>query len=129
MANDLNSAVLVGRLTKDPELKYSQSGTAIMECCIAVNRRTKKGDQWVDDANFFDFTYMGKGAEAVSKYAKKGGQVGIKGELKQERWEKDGVKHSRVKVHVDSLQLLGSKPEGQQSGSVDSGDFEDDIPF
>ena len=133
MANDLNSVVLVGRLTKDPELKYAASGTAIMNGSIAVGRRVKKGDQWADESSFFDFTYIGKGAEAVHKYALKGGLIGINGELKQERWEKDGQQRSKVVVFVNSFQLLGKK-EGQQVGSAPQEQFQDDgfedsIPF
>ena len=110
---DLNQVILVGRLTRDPELKYTTSGTAILGFDIAVNRSVKKGDKWTDEASFFNCTLFGKQAEAVSKYMEKGKQVAISGELTQDRWEKDGQKHSRVKIICNSLQLLGGKSEGK----------------
>ena len=66
-SSDLNMVAMVGRLTRDAELKYLGSGSAVVNLSIAVNRSKKEGDQWISEANFFDVTYFGKGAEAVSK--------------------------------------------------------------
>ena len=134
---DINQVTLVGRLTRDPELKYATSGTAILGFDIAVNRSVKKGDNWTDEASFFNCTLFGKQAEAVSKYMEKGKQVAVAGELTQDRWERDGQKHSRVKIICNSLQLLGGKSEGKQDTTErmvrDTFDtpenFESDIPF
>jgi single-strand DNA-binding protein len=145
---DINHVILVGRLTRDAELKFTNAGLAISKFSLAVNRRAKKGDTWQEETDFFDAVWMGKGAEAVSQYLLKGKQVGIQGELRQNRWEQDGQKRSRVEIFVTSLQLLGGgrgaqgpmpaaePPAGEaaQAGPASPGgpspdDFNDDIPF
>ncbi len=143
----INHVVLVGNLTRDAELKFTNAGLAISKFSLAVNRRTKKGDTWQDEANFFDAVYMGKAAEAVSQYLVKGKMIGIQGELRQDRWEQEGQKRSRVEIFVTNLQLLGGGRGGQAApvepgggdvpqpapGSPAPGtsadDFNDDIPF
>ena len=87
---DINVVVLVGRLTRDAELKYTKSGTAIVRFSLAVNRSRKQDDQWIDETSFFDIDFWGKGAEAVNRYLTKGQQVAVEGELRQDRWEQDG---------------------------------------
>ena len=127
---EINSVVLVGRLTRDGELKYSGGGMAILKFSLAINKRVKKGDQWVDQANFFDCTMLGKGAESVSKYVVKGKQIGVVGELTQNTWEKDGQRHSKVEIFVNTLQLLGGN-NAIESNTVGSSqeEYSDDIPF
>ena len=141
MSADINSVVLVGRLTRNAELKYTASGAAICNFSIASNRRIKKGDEWVDQASFFDLTLWNKQAEGLSKYLTKGTQVAIQGYLQQNRWEKDGQIMTKVQIGVDNIQLIGGKREGQQSAphkpaeerSQGYNDYppndEDDIPF
>jgi len=154
MAGDINHVVLVGRLTRDAELRYTASGTALCNFSIAVNRRVKKGEQWLDEASFFDLTLWDKQAENLNKYLVKGTQIAVQGELRQDRWEKDGQKFSKIQVFVENLQLLGSArgtSEGRASeqGSsmpsrpaeprnpapqkpadeFDPSAYEDDIPF
>jgi single-strand DNA-binding protein len=109
---DINKAVLIGRLTRDAELKYTAGGTAVTKFSIAVNRRRKANDRWEDEANFFDVTLFGKQGEALSKYLIKGKQVGVEGELRQERWEKDGQTRSRVEIAANNIQLFGGKDGG-----------------
>jgi len=122
MAGDINQVILVGRITRDAELKYTASGTALCNFSIAVNRRAKKGDQWTDEASFFDLTLWEKQAENLNKYLVKGTQVAVQGELRQDRWEKDGQKFSKVQVFVNNLQLLGSARGGSGEGrGPDSG--------
>lgn len=154
MAADINSVVMVGRLTRDAEIRYSGGGTAIVKFSLAQTHRRKSGDTWSDESHFFDVVMMGKGAEAVHKFLGKGKQVAIQGELRQNRWEQDGQPRSKVEVFAFNLQLLGGGPGGpggnggyqnSQSGSGqqdqsqgrDSFDpyaggsepFEDDVPF
>jgi len=145
-SQDMNQVALIGRLTRDGELRYTANGTALCNFSIAVNRRVKKGEQWADEASFFDITLWNKQAEGLNKYLLKGGQVAISGYLKQERWEKDGQKHSKISVHVEDIQLLGGKREGGQSegpsqapqqnkpvhaqnDDFDPSAYESDIPF
>jgi single-strand DNA-binding protein len=143
MAGSINHVVLVGNLTRNAELKYTNSGMAISTFSIAVNQRRKKDDQWVDEAHFFDVEYFGKAAEAVNQYLVKGKQVGVEGSLRQDRWEKDGQARSKVKITANNIMLLGGRPQGQAPGaspapsgghepaesSPPTDTFEDDIPF
>ncbi|HUZ16876.1 MAG TPA: single-stranded DNA-binding protein [Spirochaetia bacterium] len=143
--NDINRVIILGRLTRDAELKYTSGGSAVSKFSIAVNRRRKQGDQWVDEANFFDIALWGKQAESLNQYLTKGKQIAVEGELRQDRWEQDGQSRSRVEIHAVNIQLLGggaggggnrsgqgesprrtqSSPDAQESSS----EFEDDIPF
>ncbi|MBP3366972.1 MAG: single-stranded DNA-binding protein [Treponema sp.] len=121
MANsDINSVVIVGRLTRDAELRYLNSGTAVASFSIAVNRSKKDGDQWVSEAHFFDVSYFGRPAEGVKPYLTKGTQIAVQGSLKQDRWEKEGQKFSKVTIHADSVELLGSRSSGGSSGYQNS---------
>ncbi len=119
---DINHVVIVGRLTRDlgtdeRSFAYLPSGQARANVSIAVNRSRKQGDQWVDEANFFDVTIWGKTAENLKPYLTKGKQIAVDGYLKQDRWEKDGQKQSRVSIVANNVQLLGGRSDGgQQSG-------------
>ena len=124
MAGDLNVVVLVGRLTRNAELKYSQNGmSSMLRFSIAVNSRRRGADgNWSDDPNFFDCVYFSKTAEAMSQYLEKGRQVAIQGELRQSRWEgQDGQARNRVEIFVNNLTLLsqsqGGRPQGAPSQS------------
>ena len=118
-SSDINSVVIVGRLTRDVELKYMNNGNAVASMSIAVNRSKKEGDQWVSEAHFFDVSYFGKGAEAVKPYLTKGKQIAVQGSLRQNRWEKDGQKQSRVVIVADSVELLGGN--GGNGGGYSGG--------
>jgi len=144
MANDINSVVINGRLTRDSEVRYTNSGTAICKFSIASNKRVKSGEEWGDKASFFDIILWGKQGEALSQYLTKGQQVSVAGELVQNRWEQDGQKRSKVEINASNVQLVGAKteqrtnpavsmaqnvfnnPQGVQKGAAA---FEDDIPF
>ena len=129
---DTNITAQVGRLTREAELKYLQSGTAVLEFSIANNYSKKDSSgNWVDETNYFDISYFGKGAEAVSRFLSKGKQVCVVGSLRQERWEKDGDKRSKVKIMADTVQLLGGKGDSapaEHTPKTDD-DFEDSVPF
>ncbi len=114
---DINRVILVGRLTRDAEQSYTQSGYSILKFGLAVNRRRKQGDEWIDEANFFDVTVWGRQGEAIATYMTKGKQVGVEGQLRQERWEaQDGSKRSKVTVEASNIQLLGGR-DGASSGA------------
>jgi len=115
---DLNHVILIGRLTRDAELKYTANGQAVCKFSLAVNRRRKNGDQWVEEANFFDIVLWGRQGETLNQYLIKGKQVAVHGELRQDRWEQDGQNRSKVEIVANNLQLLGG---GQGSGSGNSG--------
>jgi len=126
---DINSVTIVGRLTRDAELKMTAGGTACAKFSIAVNRRKKQGDSWVDEASFFDAVLWGKLAEAMQQYLTKGKQVAIQGELRQSRWEQEGQKRSRVEINVDNLQLLGGKSDAPAKPQGNTFCRAEDIPF
>lgn len=120
-SSDLNSVVLIGRLTRDAELSYLSNGNPVCKLGIAVNRSRKDGDQWISEANFFDVTLFGKSGESLKQYLTKGKQIAVQGALKQDRWEKDGQKFSKVQIVANNVQLLGGKSEGSASYSGQSG--------
>jgi single-strand DNA-binding protein len=111
-----NRVILVGNMTRDPELRYIASGTAVSDIGLAVNDRVKRGDQWVEETTFVDVTLWGRTAEIANEYLSKGSPVLIEGRLKLDRWEKDGQKHSKLKVIGERLQMLGGRGDGSQSG-------------
>jgi len=151
---DLNHVVLIGRLTRDAEIKYTAGGQAVCKFSIAVNRRKKNGDQWEDEANFFDIVLWGKQGESLQSYLLKGKMVGIDGELRQDRWQQDGQNRSKIEIIASYVQLLGgggnnsggggsssdrggyqnnsssssSAPDQSYNSSKDNS-FPDDIPF
>ena len=148
---DLNHVVLIGRLTRDlgadeRSFGYIGNGTARANVSIAVNRSKKTGDGYADEVNYFDVTIWGKTAENLKPYLTKGKQICVEGHLKQDRWEKDGQKQSRITIQADNCYLLGGKSDGGAPADDDTprggrprfepapaqdngGDFPEDIPF
>lgn len=137
MANDLSIAVLVGRLTRDAELKYTNSGQAICHFSIATSARVKKGSDWIDEASFWEVDLWGKQGESINQYLTKGKQVAVEGSMRQDKWEKDGVKHIKVIINANTVQLLGSGQAQNHSGDTKQSrpaanpedNYSDDIPF
>lgn len=114
MANDINCTILEGNLVRDCDLKYTQSGIAIGNISIAVNRSKKQGDQWVNEVSYFDIVLFGKTAENLKQYLTKGKSVTVKGFLKQDRWtDPQGNNRSRVSVIAEEIKLHGGN---QQNG-------------
>ena len=141
---DINHVVLIGRLTRDAELKYTANGQAVCKFSVAVNRRRKNGDQWEDEANYFDIVLWGRQGEAINQYLLKGKSIGVEGELRQDRWQQDGQNRSKIEIVANNIQLLGNTPgSGGGSAGPDQGfaknsrnepppaddGFADDIPF
>jgi len=117
---DINHVMLLGRLTRDAELKYTSAGMAVCKFSVAVNRRKKEGDQWVEEAHFFDIVLWGRSGEAINQYLVKGKQVAIEGELRQNRWEQDGQARSKVEIMANNVQLLGGS-SGSATGGGNQG--------
>ncbi len=114
---DLNHVMIIGRLTRDAEFKYITSGNAVCKFSVAVNYGRKNGDQWVEEANFFDVVLWGKPAETLNQYLLKGKQVAVDGELRQNRWEQEGQNRSKVEIIAKNIQLLGGNSASSGSGS------------
>lgn len=112
----INRVILTGNLTRDPEIRRTQSGMAIMSLGIAVNDRRKNSQtgEWEDYANFIDCVMFGTRAESVSNYLHKGNKIAIDGKLRYSSWERDGQKRSKIEVVVDDLELL--TPRNSQQG-------------
>ena len=114
-----NRVILMGNLTRDPELRYTPSGMAVTDIGLAVNDRKKSSSgEWVDETTFVDITLWGRTAEVVSEYCAKGKPLLVEGRLKLDTWETDGQKKSKLKVVGEKVQLLGSR-EGGGGGSGD----------
>jgi single-strand DNA-binding protein len=139
MAN-FNKVILVGNLTRDPELRYTPQGAAVCEVGIAVNERwkDKQTGQDREEVSFVDCVLWAKTAEVAAQYLKKGRPVLFEGRLKQDRWESpEGKKLSKIRVVVETMQFLGSKPEGsgapagqyQAQDNGAGGDPDADVPF
>src|SRR6187455_3541684 len=129
----INRVVLVGNLTKDPELRHTPSGTAVCNLRLAVNTRRKdETGQWVDKPNYFDITVWGNQGERCAQYLTKGRPVAIDGRLEWREWETpEGNKRQAVDIVADSVQFLGGG--GQEGGGgftprsdvpVDTSDFQ-----
>ncbi len=110
-----NRVVLVGNITREIELRYTQSGTAVTDIGLAINERKKNpSGEWVDDPQFIDVTLWGRTAEVAAEFLGKGSPILIEGRLKLETWESDGQKRSKLKVVGERMQMLG-KPKTDSS--------------
>jgi single-strand DNA-binding protein len=110
---NVNTVVITGNLTRDPELRSTPGGTSVTKLRIAVNTRRKDSSgAWIDKANFFDVTVWGSQGEACAKYLAKGSPVAIEGRLEWREWEsQEGGKRQAVEIVAGSVQFLGYKDE------------------
>ena len=129
----INRAVISGHLTRDPELRHTQSGTAVMGIGVAVNDRRKNPStgEWEDYPNFIDCTMFGARAEAVSKLLSKGAKVAVEGKLRYSSWERDGQRRSKVEVLIDEIEIMsGAKePKAHEQRAPQPEMYDEDIPF
>lgn len=124
----LNKAMLIGNLTRDPELRYTATGTAICEFSLAINskRKDKTSGEYIEEVSFFDVVAWAKTGEICAQYLKKGKLTLVEGHLKQDRWEDktSGQKRSKVVVVAENVQFLGGKGEagpGEGMGEHEAG--------
>ncbi len=146
MAANINRVVLVGNLTKDPELRHTPSGTAVCSLRLAVNTRRKDSatGEWTEKPNYFDITVWGNQGESCAQYLAKGRPVAVDGRLEWREWDaQDGTKRQAVEIIADSVQFLGGRTDGEggqpqfvpagAAAQTDNADFaagaDDDIPF
>lgn len=110
MSRDLNSVVIIGRLTRDVELKYTPGGVSVCKFSVACNDSYTKDGQKKESVNFFDITVWNKQAENCSKYLKKGSQICIHGKLKNNRWvdNSTGKQVSKIEIEAISIQFLNT---------------------
>lgn len=127
--SNVNSVVIAGNLVRDPELRQIASGTSILEFAVAVNESRKNSSgEWEDVPSYFDVKVWGTRAESLSRFLSKGSKVTVQGRLKQERWEKDGEKRSKVVVIADNVELP-PKGSGSSHSEPKPDPIDDDIPF
>jgi single-strand DNA-binding protein len=144
----VNKVILLGNLTRDPELRYTPQGSAVAEFALALNHAytNKQTGQKVEEVSFIDVVAWGRTAEICAEYLKKGRQVFVEGRLKQDRWESpEGKKMSKVRVTAENIQFIGGRPSGEggapqgkgpgapaPEGGPDDGPppgSEEDVPF
>jgi single-strand DNA-binding protein len=143
---EMNKVFLIGNLTRDPDIRYIPSGTAVSEFDIAVNRRYKnKNGEAKDETAFINIETWGKTAEFCSQYLKKGRRIFVEGRLRQDSWEaQDGTKRQRIRVVAERVQFADFKPGAAaaapesadqptetttEAGADKSEGVDDDLPF
>src|SRR5271163_1268838 len=117
MAASLNKVLLMGNLTRDPEVKYTPKGTAVCDLGLAINDSYKAQDGTIKETvTYVDIEVWGRTAENCKQYLTKGRGVFVEGQLKLDQWEQDGQKKSRLKVRADRVQFLGGGPARSGGG-------------
>ena len=125
----LNSVNIMGNLTRDPEMKYTNSGKAVCSLSIANNRVYTSNGEKVKEVSYFDVEVWGAVAENCTKFLSKGSGIIVEGRLKQDRWEKDGKTQSKVRITANNIHFLPKKSDGGSSGSQESeSDSYDGVP-
>lgn len=134
----MNKCILIGRLTRDPELRYTQYGTPVCSESLAVRRPTARDGE--DDADFINITIWGKAAENLAKYKRKGGQIAIEGRLQVSNYtDREGAKRWKTEVVANSVEFIGSRdevaepsqaqPQPQQQANQMTHDFGQEVMF
>lgn len=136
-----NRVILVGNLTRDPEVRYTPNGTAVCDIGLAVNERRKSATgEWVEEVVYVDVTLWGRTAEVAGEYLTKGAPVLIEGRLRLDTWEKEGEKRSKLRVVADRMQMLGSRQANNSAAAKgpavgpptpppDDFPVDDEVPF
>lgn len=115
MSSDINRVIIIGRMTRDSELKYTPSGTAVASFSLANNRSYSQGGEKKDQVSYFDCVAWSKLGEIITEYVKKGKMIAVEGKLQQRRWkDQDGNSKSKVEIVVENFQFLspGQKEDG-----------------
>lgn len=137
----INRVVISGNLTRDPELRETASGMAILKMRMAVNdrRKNQQTGEWEDSPNYVDVTVFGQRGQSLSQYLSKGSKLAVEGKLRWSEWEsQQGEKRSKLEVVADDIEFMSARGEGGGGGGgyggpsatpASSGVVEDDIPF
>jgi single-strand DNA-binding protein len=132
VAGSINRVVIVGNLTRDPEMRATPTGTSVCQLRIAVNDRVKDANtgEWGDRANYFDVNVFGGQGERCGQYLAKGRQVAVEGRLRWSEWEtQDGQKRQKVDIVADNVQFIGPRESGQGAGGWGGGAATTGAPF
>lgn len=128
----INRVSISGNLTRDPELRQTQGGMAILNIGVAVNdrRKNQQTGEWEDVPNFVDCVMFGSRAEKLAQFLAKGTKVAIDGKLRWSQWEKDGAKRSKLEVIVDEIEFMSRGQQQRQQQQTASADlYDENIPF
>ncbi|WP_456464284.1 single-stranded DNA-binding protein [Persephonella sp.] len=137
----LNKVFLIGRLTRDPEIRFLPSGSQITSFTIAVNRPYRVNNEWKEETYFFDIESFGMLAERLGKQLNKGTQILIEGQLRQDRWETaSGEKRTKIKVVADKVNIISAKTQERSTEKEEEPDLDitnepedfssdEDVPF
>lgn len=113
MASDLNRVILIGRLTRDPEIRYTPAGTAVASFSLANSRTYAVTGEKKEQVSYFDCIAWSKLGEIITEYCKKGHRIAVEGRLQQSRWDdQDGKKRSKVELVIENFQFLTGKEQG-----------------
>lgn len=123
----MNKSIILGNVTRDPELKYLQSGVAVCNFGLAQNRRYKVNGEDREEVNFFDMEAFGKLAEIISEHITKGKQILTESRVRLESWEKDGQKRSKHVWVIENFDFVG--PKGEKTNKVESTQSSGDKPI
>ncbi|MBC8412825.1 MAG: single-stranded DNA-binding protein [Nitrospira sp.] len=120
-----NKVILMGNLTRDPEMRYSPQGTSVCKFSIAINRKFRQGEEFKEEVTFVNIVVFGKQADNSGKYLNKGSSVLIEGRLQENKWEtEDGQKRSRMEVVAQDVRFMSQKNQSTSSGSgISEGDM------
>jgi single-strand DNA-binding protein len=128
----LNKVILLGNLTRDPELRYTPNGTAVSSFGLAVNRRYRQGDEWKEEVCFVDVVTYGRQAETVGEYLSKGSMALVEGRLQWRSWESDTgqkrSKHEVVAMNVQFMPRTRDESAGRSAMAMPGGEAEMDMP-
>lgn len=124
-----NRVILMGNLTRDPELRYNPNGTPVANLSIAVNRKYRQGEELREEVSYFDIVVFGKQAENCGQYLGKGQSVLVDGRLQQRRWESEGQKRSKVEVVAENITFMPKRQPGQDEAAGGGQADEGDVPF
>ncbi len=133
--SSFNKVIIMGRLTRDIELRTTSGGNSVLDLGLAINeRRLGANGEWVDAIQFVDITFWNRKAEVIAQYFKKGSPILIEGALQLDRWEKDGKKFSKLKVRGTEFSFVGNKAETENGNGKGEPELvtalaDDDIPF
>ncbi len=126
-----NKVMLMGNLTRDPELRYTANGSAVANFGLAMNRKYKVGDELKEEVCYVEITVWGRQGENCAEYLSKGRPAFVEGYLKFSTWESDGQKRNKLEVVANTVQFLGSRSDSQGDSSTGQAPMsdEDDVPF
>jgi single-strand DNA-binding protein len=116
-----NKVILIGNLTKDPELRYTPQGTPVASFRLAVTTKFRSGDEMKEETLFIDIVVWGKQGESCSQYLSKGRPVLVEGRLQERRWETDGQQRSKTEVVAQNVRFLGRRDDAQQGRRPETG--------